>query len=446
MRIAVIGGGAAGLAAAVAAARRLRALGCAGNVAVLEADDRVGRSILATGNGRCNYSNVGARGACALYRNAGFVGGAFEALDRLAGGEDDPVHRFFDDLGLMHREEAEGRMYPVTGKASTVVDVLRAAAAALGVIEACGRCAVRIDCPREEGGLFHIRFADGSVEHARAVIVAVGGKHAHSRSGKGGADGTAGEGLLPARYALAPARPVLGPLAVRGQATRALDNIRARAEAVLFDAAGEQKACERGEVLFRSYGVSGICVFNLSRLARPGDVLSLDLAPQISRGSLAGVLRRRAGMLEDVLGHAPTAEELLRGMLLSQVARAVLAQAGVDPSSSVADFSVGTVAGAIEGFRFTVEGIGDERQCQVMRGGLDVSCFNAATMESKLDTALFAAGEALDVDAPCGGYNLHWAWASGLLAGEGAARRIAGAPASGVGEATGGTPRNGKGA
>lgn len=129
-RLAIIGGGAAGLAAAVTAACELRMLGVPGDVAVYEADERVGRSILATGNGRCNFSN--ARIDAGAYRNAAFVGSALGALT--AGS--DPVHAFFADLGLVWREEGEGRLYPLANKATSVLDVLRAAAADFGVREA----------------------------------------------------------------------------------------------------------------------------------------------------------------------------------------------------------------------------------------------------------------------------------------------------------------------
>ena len=495
-RIAIIGGGAAGLAAAVAAGRELAAAGLAGSagVVVFEADERVGRSILATGNGRCNFSNRSA--SPGLYRNARFVADAMTALlardseraaadGRKRDAREDPVHGFFDRLGLLAREEGDGRLYPATGKASTVVDVLRAAAADLGVAEACGRRAVRVDAPESQGGLFHIRFADGSIEHAAAVVVAAGGKHAIGAAA-----------LLPQRYAAVPPRPVLGPLAVREHAPRTLDNIRVRAAVWLaagsqnearlaqvrldpdldpaswnaadeaerawaseFGAAdascapspsqqagvpcGSLKAHERGEVLFRSYGVSGICVFNLSRFAAPGDVLLIDLLPQVRAVDCEQMLRRRFNALaaarnriasgascasgaDAASGPRPlTGEAFLRGMLLPAVAQAVCAQAEVDPSAALAKDDLARLARALKAFPLTVEGIGDARQCQVLSGGLSVDQFDPRTMESRLDAGLFAAGEALDVDAPCGGYNLHWAWASGMLAGASAARRVA---------------------
>ena len=404
-RLAIIGGGAAGLAAAVTAARELRMLGVPGDVAVYEADERVGRSILATGNGRCNFSN--ARIDAGAYRNAAFVGSALGALT--AGS--DPVHAFFADLGLVGREEGEGRLYPLANKATSVLDVLRAAAADFGVREACGRRAVRLDVPDHPGGRFHIRFADGTVGHADAVVLATGGRTARE--------------LLPESIGFAAARPVLGPLRTATDVVRHLNNLRVRCAVTLAGPDGAPKARETGELLFRDYGVSGIAVFNLSRFAEPGDRLLVDLLPQMPEGDCAGFLHARRRRLS-ADGRPLSREAFLRGMLLPAVARAVLEEAGLAPGAPLAKCDVPALAAALKAFPLEVRGIGDERQCQVRRGGADVAAFDPRTLEARAVPGLHVVGEALDVDAPCGGYNLHWAWASGILAGRAAATRLMG--------------------
>ncbi len=404
-RLAIIGGGAAGLAAAVTAARELRMLGVPGDVAVYEADERVGRSILATGNGRCNFSN--ARIDAGAYRNAAFVGSALGALT--AGS--DPVHAFFADLGLVWREEGEGRLYPLANKATSVLDVLRAAAADFGVREACGRRAVRLDVPDHPGGRFHIRFADGTVGHADAVVLATGGRTARE--------------LLPESIGFAAARPVLGPLRTATDVVRHLNNLRVRCAVTLAGPDGAPKARETGELLFRDYGVSGIAVFNLSRFAEPGDRLLVDLLPQMPEGDCAGFLHARRRRLS-ADGRPLSREAFLRGMLLPAVARAVLEEAGLAPGAPLAKCDVPALAAALKAFPLEVRGIGDERQCQVRRGGADVAAFDPRTLEARAVPGLHVVGEALDVDAPCGGYNLHWAWASGILAGRAAATRLMG--------------------
>lgn len=431
-KLAIIGGGAAGLAAAITAARTLRAQGVVGgrpsngnavDVVIYEADERVGRSILATGNGRCNFSNI--RVNPSVYRNATFVEQAFSALELQTASASaekaarNPVHEFFSGLGLIWREESEGRLYPFANKASSVLDVLRFAAAAEGVCEACCRMVVRVDAPQNTGGHFHLRFADGAIEHARAVIIATGGRALKTLE-------------LPRSLVRLQTQPVLGPLRTDTALTKTLNNIRVRCNISLTDACGREKACENGEVLFRDYGVSGIAVFNLSRFAEAGDILHIDLLPQISYTEIEGFLFvRRKRLMQK--GQPPSFEAFLRGMLLPQVARVVLSEVGWCPDAMFEKEDVSLLARALKELPLVVGGIGDARQCQVMCGGLSTDSFNARTMEARAVSGLYAAGEALDVDAPCGGYNLHWAWASGMAAGYAAAYRLADAALGGRG-------------
>lgn len=397
--IAIIGGGAAGLVAAIAAAREAHGA----EVVVFEADERVGRSILATGNGRCNFSNaqVDAR----VYRNADFVATAFGELAAMSGDVGDPVHAFFAELGLMWREEGEGRLYPLANKASSVLDVLRAALVREGVQLACERRATRVDAPEHAGGRYHVRFADGSVEHARTVIVATGGRTARE--------------LVPGHLAFIEPQPVLGPLRTDTALVKPLNNIRVRCTATLVAPDGMPCASEAGEVLFRDYGISGIAIFNLSRFAEVGDTLTLDLLPQLDEAACEAALQARFGRFA-----APTGEELFTGMLLPAVARAVIKQAGLRTEAPLTVRDVPALIRALKGFTLTVLGTGDARQCQVSRGGFAVGAFDPHTMEAYDLPGLHVVGEALDVDAPCGGYNLHWAWASGLIAGRHAATMV----------------------
>ncbi len=409
--LAIIGGGAAGLAAAVEAARESRRRSARMEITVYEASDRVGKSILATGNGRCNLSNSAIDAA--VYRNAEFVREAYRALPP------EKVRSSFADLGLVMREEAEGRIYPLTNKATSVLDVLRFAIRESGVRESCGTEVVAVT-PVEER--FLVCFADGGTVFADAVILACGGGPAQS--------------LLPPAYPYAGVLPVLGPLKTDVVPIKGLNNIRVRCEVSLYGrpcesgdkAAGRRKAlpspslkaCEAGEVLFRDYGVSGIAIFDLSRFAEAGDVLSLDLVPETREDALAADLSLRVERFG-----SRGAVELLSGMLLAPVARAVCASIGMRADDPVARGRTADLACAVKSFRLEVRGAGDVRQCQVSRGGFEVAPFSPDTMESRLHAGLYVVGEALDIDAPCGGYNLHWAWTSGALAGRAAAGRCA---------------------
>lgn len=447
-KIAIIGGGAAGLAAAIAAGNELARLGAADEceIVLFEADpERVGRSILATGNGRCNFSNAHIDPAC--YRNADFVEAALRSLARLsevsewgsvqpvgaygasaqgsaqsASAFEAPVQRFFSDLGLMWREEGEGRMYPAANKASSVLDVLRAALDVSGARVEFGKALRAIEAPARGKGRFHLRFSDGSITHVEKVVLAVGGR---------GVSAVDTPSVIPCELT----RPVLGPLATDSRITRQLNNIRVKC-AVSLERSGSLVAREEGELLFRDYGVSGVCVFNLSRLACEGDVLSIDFLPHMPAAERDAWLFARRKHLSVRLGENGqiAAEDVLRGAMLPQVAQVLCKCAGIDPARPLSKKDVLALSRVIGGLCLTVRGIGDAKQCQVSRGGLSVAAFDPQTMEAVCASGLFAAGEALDVDAPCGGYNLHWAWSSGLLAGVSAARSAVSADGEGEGK------------
>ena len=441
--IAIIGGGASGLAAAVAAGEALRdSEGDAGaaRVVVYEASDRVGRSILATGNGHCNFSN--ARPDEGDYRNAAFVRRALFEFDRRASryvpsqaktstAYPNGVLGFFSDHGLMWREEGEGRLYPLANKAASVLDCLRAACAAAGVEERVECEVAAVEPPRAEGAPFTLRLADGRFERAGVVIVAVGG--------------TVARELLPKGLSFREPEPTLGPLATDPRWPRRLDNIRVRGALELWRPGekmtpqelnrhgfpmgtheGERLVSrEVGEAMFRKYGVSGIAAFNLSRLAEPDDVLAVDFVPWVRLCDMEAFLNRRRKLLRASLGRDVTWSDMLRGMVLSPVADVLLEAAALDGAHPVAKGETVRMATFLKGLRLPVTGLGDVRQCQVHRGGVSVRAVDDRTCEVRRVPGLYVVGEALDVDAACGGFNLHWAWASGLLAGWSAAERIA---------------------
>ena len=411
--LAIVGGGAAGLCAAIAAGQRAEERGLAVDVSVLEADERVGRSILATGNGRCNFSNSSID--VGQYRNGAFAGCVYDALVGRFG--PDYVHEFFASLGLVWREEADGRQYPLANKASVVVDVLRAALARYHVNVECEVPVAVVDAPRKPGKPFTLRLRDGVFRRADAVVVACGGRALDALD----------VDCIP-RLEL---QPVLGPLRVASDdipLVRELDNIRVKCAVTLMRQRGERQqelATEVGELMFRKYGVSGICVFNLSRLAEPGDVLSIDF---LQVGDAEGVQRfllERRALLQERFGERLTYADLLRGLVLPRVSEALLKHVGISPDAPFTVQDAPALADLLARFPLHVKGIADPDISQVRRGGLAVEAFDAATLQALSQPGLFAAGEALDVDGPCGGYNLHWAWSSGLVAGAAAVDALA---------------------
>jgi predicted Rossmann fold flavoprotein len=386
-RVAIIGGGAAGLSAAVAAAR----LGAA--VTLLEADARVGKKILVTGNGRCNLTNSSV--SPSAYNHPEFV----EQV--LAGHSCDAIRSFFGGMGLLTYADEEGRVYPVCNAAASVLEVLRLECGHLGVDTRCGFEVTGIAEAPDSAG-FEVLSRDGGKLRADAVVVTTGG----------------GESLLTATgHGSVECVPVLCPLKTELEPIRGLSGVRVKCAASILSGDGEPVATERGELLFREYGVSGIMVFDLSRFLERGSTLCVDFFPDMSAPDMRALL---SGRCTDLSWR--TAQTFFDGMLHSRVAQAVLRAARIDSKTPVAELPCEPLAVILKDFRLTITGTGDAAQAQVTRGGASVGDFDPHTMGSRLMPGLYAAGEALDIDGRCGGYNLHWAWASGIVAGQSAAR------------------------
>ena len=400
--IAIIGGGASGLACAVAA------LECAAatarpipRIVILEATDKIGRPILRSGNGRCNFSN--AHIFPDAYNDPETVADALASLEQgavragIVREAPNPVVGFFEGLGLIWRQESEGRLYPLANKASVVLDVLRSPLLRFGVDVRCEAKVAKVVPSAGKARHHTIHLEGGELVRAHDAVIAAGGA-----SGAFGLDA-----CLP----YAQPRPVLGPLATDDRFTRPLDNIRVRC-AVHLMRDGAAIAEERGEVQFRKYGVSGIAVFNLSRLAQAADVLRIDLIPDAAPGIMAD----RLALLGRSLAKDPSNFELLQGMVLPLVADQVLKSAGLEGAHQATEQSAALLEEHLHGFDLRVKGIGDAELCQVSRGGFDPCAFDLSCMQSKEHPGLYVIGEALDVDGACGGFNLHWAFATGLLA------------------------------
>jgi predicted Rossmann fold flavoprotein len=369
-KILIVGGGAAGLAAAVTAAV------CGGSVTLLERAERVGKKILKTGNGRCNLSNT--RVVPEGYNTPNFVR---PVLSHIGCAE---LREFFAQLGLLTYSDLEGRVYPVSNTAASVLDVLRLSAEELGVVTVCGFDAARL-IPRG------VISADGQKISSDAVIVAAGG----------------GAALLETvGHSVTPFSPVLCPLATDAAPIRGMSGVRLQCMATLVRG-GHALLTLPGEVLFRDYGLSGIVIFDFSRFARMGDEISLDLMPEYERGEIAKLLQNRKTRHSSREG-----KDLLTGIFHSRVSAALLRAAGDDCDK---------LAATIKDFRISVRGAAEPAQAQVTRGGAKLAEFSPDTLRSAYHDWLYAAGEVLDVDGQCGGFNLHWAFASGITAARAAA-------------------------
>ena len=453
MKVAIIGGGASGLAAAVTAARR------GAQVIVLEQKDRVGKKLLATGNGRCNFSNRDL--SLAHYHgDAAFVKAV---LEKVALSE---TLQFFESIGLVYREEA-GRLYPYSNHASSVLDALRLAAACLSVREETGFAVCRVE---KRGGRFVLSAPDGRELHADRVIVASGGKASPSLGSNGG-----GYALLRSfGHTITRLYPSLVQLKTAPGTVKGMKGIRVYANARLYQTAGGGSPCrqtkggepyqtaggespcrqtkggepyqtaggespcrqtkggesyqtpggetsllkqEYGEVQFTDYGLSGIPIFNLSQAAagRKDLCISLDLLPQATdvQNLLANrITQLSVSPLPADSGMARDLSSLFTGIFQKRVGELLVGRAGYDAAQLVH---------AIHNLDFPVIGTMPWENAQVTSGGAVTAEFDPGTMTSRLIPGLYACGEVLDVDGECGGYNLQWAWSTGILAGEGAA-------------------------
>lgn len=384
--VAVIGGGASGIFAAIFAAR-----GGAKTV-ILEKNPRIGKKILSTGNGRCNFTNanVGVKNY-----NSDFVQCALEKFS-----PKDTVD-FFEELGLLSKEEAEGRIYPLSGQATAVLDVLRFELERLGV-----RILSEFDADDigKVGGGFAVKARNGDVCHARSIIVATGGMAAPNT----GSDGSGYKLLKKNGHTVSKLVPAL----VQIKTNRGIQGVRAYGRATLED--GKSAV---GEIQFTSNGLSGIPVFGLAKYAKTGQSVYLDMLPDYTLDEVVGMLKRRP---------AQAMETYLIGVLNKALAQVLLKECDISPlsrkSDTLSDGEIRIIAEKIKGWKFEISGIMPWDNAQVTSGGIDLTQVNPETMESKIVKNLYITGELLDIDGDCGGFNLQWAWSSGAVAGGEAAK------------------------
>lgn len=394
--IIIIGAGAAGMAAAIRAGERGR------HVMLLEKADRPGRKVLASGNGRCNLMNSSAP---RYYGDPDF---ANEVLRQC--GKDD-LAAFFRRYGLLLAEETEGRIYPITFQSASVISSLRNALELTSttlVLNDAVQSAEKDTCG------FCVHTVSGQTHTSKRLIIACGGA-AQPKLG-GNADGY--RILTSFGHTLIPVMPSLVPLNTDSRSISGLSGIRVRCGVTVL-CGGKPVHHEEGEVLFTDYGVSGICVMQCARFAAEGQtMIELNLLRNAfpdREACIAELLRRKTIFS----GLSPLC--LLNGILPERLSYAVLKQAGAPLSGETAGETseelIGRIADTGYAYRITVTGNRGMDYAQVTAGGIDCAEFNASTMESRIVPGLYAAGEVLNVDGDCGGFNLMFAFAGGLTAG-----------------------------
>ena len=375
----IIGGGASGTAAAIMLARKGR------KVAVLEAQDRILRKVLASGNGRCNLSN--ARVCPQRYNAPDFVAPALEVFSSKA-------KSFFNSLGLELTEE-DGRIYPYSLSANNVVNALRRAAEYAGVKFFCGCKAEKI----EKGKKFEVFSEEGVFESENLIFA----------TGSNATSGSDSLSLLK-KYGHNSTRKTASICYIPSQSVKGASGVRAHARLRLY--CGKEELFDKeGELLFKDNALSGILAFEASsyyaRALRRGLKCygMIDFVPDREESEIAEFLKRAGGDCRNALC------AYLHSALAVAVAKKAGAEGDVEENAQ-------SLAKAVKNYRVDFDGECDIKNAQVICGGLELEGFDRTTLQSAKVRGLYATGEALDVDGDCGGFNLHWAWASAYVVAE----------------------------
>ena len=374
------------------------------NVTLIERLARVGRKLLSTGNGRCNITNIGASAE-------NYHGGDRRFAEYALGlWTPERVLGFFSELGLMTVTEYGGRVYPLSNQASSVLDVLRFALEKPNIRLLTG---VTVESVRRRGSGFELRW-EGESLRCDKLVVACGGC-AGSKLG-GVMDGyNLLKSLGHSRTSLYPS---LTQIRTRPEIPRSMKGVKVQAAVKALKGKRELDRSS-GDLLFADNGVSGTVVFDISRAvatAGEGVSLEIDLFENLDRSGVKKYLYSR----REARPAAP-AKEIFAGALHSRVGMALCKYAGINPENPCSELSAANMdalASAAKALRLEVTGVSGFESAQVTAGGISTAEFDPKTMESRIVPGVYACGEVLDIDGDCGGYNLQWAWASGLLAGE----------------------------
>lgn len=394
---AIVGGGAAGMLAAIA-------LSDAGvkDILLLERNDRLGKKLSATGNGQGNVTNADMNVSHYFSSDTEKVKEVLSAFGK------DELLAYLTSLGGCFAADGEGRVYPTSRQAASVTDILRYALAERGV---CVKTGEFVLSAKKSGKEFRLKTDKGEYS-ARCLLIAAGGKASPHF-------GTDGNGYALAEnfgHSVTRLSPALVQLKTERDGIKGLKGVRIDCNARLLRGERELYAC-RGDVIFTDGGVSGNAVFKISSRAEKGDFLSVDLLPDCGKEALASLISAKAERWATY-----SSEELLRCIVHTAAARAVMRSLGIGAEMKCASLvgRADAIASRIKDYRLRIEGTNGFENAQVTKGGIPLSEVDGYLMSKKVN-GLFFAGEILDVDGECGGYNLQWAFSCGVRC----AKRIA---------------------
>ena len=405
-KIAIIGGGASGMMAAIAATSR------GARVTIYEHKDRVGKKILTTGNGKCNLTNLSLSKDDYRGNHPSFVVPVFEKFSV------EDTLRFFEQLGLFWKEK-NGYVYPVSNQAATVLDLLRFECKRLNIkiVTECGAVSIQpINGKKQEGFVVQDK---SSKEKFDCVILATGSKAAPVT----GSDGSGYKIAQKLGHSIVPVLPALTALKGKEEFFKPIAGVRVDATLSLY-IENEYILSDTGELQLTAYGLSGIPVFQLSRYA----IKAIKEKQKVHMvcDFLPGV--RKKVLLEKIMDRKKlpmNAEEAFCGILNKKLLLHLLKQAQIkatDMVQNVSDDKLREFCGLIKQCKIPLFDYLPFENAQVCQGGVDTKELYE-NLESKMQKGLFIVGELVDIDGKCGGYNLQWAWSSGYVAGVCAAKK-----------------------
>lgn len=404
-KILVIGGGASGLVAAIVAARQ------GAKVTILERTNRVGKKLLATGNGRCNLTNIDCHVRNYHGTNPKFALGALTAFDP------GMAIQFFEELGISHKVEGGGKVFPFSDQASSVLDVMRMEIDRLNksalLIETLTDKEVQAVTKKSKG--FTVSCQDQTTYYGDKVIMATGGK-ATPNLGSNGSGLPILEGL---GHKIIRPFPSLVQIVLDTPIVRRIKGVKVQGKVSVRGPAASRE--ELGEILFTEDGISGPPVLQVSRIVSQAQTMKktcqveLDLFPDHSLEELELIIQMKmAYQPQRSLG------DFLIGLINKKLIPEILKAAKLnDPKrlcSALSPNEVTALAKVLKSWHFTAIGTRPWKSAQVMAGGVSTDQVNPKTLGSKKVAGLYIVGELLDIDGDCGGFNLQWAWSSAYLA------------------------------
>lgn len=401
--IAVIGGGASGLMAAITAKKSGK------EVIILERKDRILKKVLITGNGRCNITNVNANISNYFGKN---ISSVENILNRFTPQD---TMDFFNELGIVCNEENRGKVYPLSGQASSVVDALRFEAEKLGIKIETEFYVRKIE---KDGFKFRIYSEDRKKIEAGRVILAAGGQSYPEL----GSNGSGFELAKELGHSVTKLSPSIVQLKTEKNQVKGLQGIKTDVAVTAYG--DNKKICTYdGELLFTDYGISGNVVFNISFVMPlyKNVEFEIDFMEKFDYNELYEMLKER----KRILSHL-TMENYFNGMINKKLGQFLSKVSGIEklskPVKDLNDSDIRKLCTVLKKYRVKILETTGFKNAQVTAGGVSLDEVNTETLESKIVKGLYFSGEVLDVYGECGGFNLQWAWASGYIAGENAAK------------------------